>query len=80
MISVVTATYNRSNVLFYAISSLIRSTFEDWELIIVGDACTDDTREVVAGFADSRIRFYNLAENFGDQSGPDNSGRTVLAR
>ena len=74
MVSVITATYNRSNVLFYAISSLLRSTFEDWEMIIIGDACTDDTRDVVAGFTDSRIQYYNLTENFGDQSGPNNMG------
>jgi len=79
VISVITATYNRSNVLYYAISSLLRSTYEDWELIVVGDACTDDSEEVVGSFDDPRIRFVNLKENFGDQSGPNNVG-AELAR
>jgi cellulose synthase/poly-beta-1,6-N-acetylglucosamine synthase-like glycosyltransferase len=58
-ISVVIATYNRSDVLAYAIESVLRQTFTDWELIVVGDACTDDTPEVVARYveADSRVRF-----------------------
>jgi glycosyltransferase involved in cell wall biosynthesis len=73
-VSVVTATYNRSNVLVYTIGSLLESTFEDWELIVVGDACTDDTAAVVEGFRDPRIRFFNLRENVGDQCGPNNEG------
>lgn len=74
LVSVITATYNRSNVLCHTIASLIKSTFEDWELIVVGDACTDDTEEVVLSFNDPRIHFINLKENFGDQGGPNNEG------
>jgi glycosyltransferase involved in cell wall biosynthesis len=73
-ISVITATYNRSNVLRHAIESLRRNTFQDWEQIVVGDACTDDTAEVVASFNDPRIRYVNLAKNCGEQSGPNNAG------
>ncbi len=74
LISVITATYNRSNVLYYSIAGLLRSKFTDWELIVVGDACTDDTEEVVRSFRDPRIRFHNLEENVGDQAGPNNEG------
>jgi GT2 family glycosyltransferase len=49
-------------------------TRSDWELIVVGDACTDDTADVVATFPDPRIRFVNLPENVGEQSGPNNEG------
>ena len=73
-ISVITATYNRSNVLRYSIESLLRSTVTDWELLVIGDACTDDSEAVVAAFADRRIRFHNLKRNFGEQSGPNNEG------
>ena len=74
LVSVVTATYNRSNVLRHAIESVLRQTVSRWELIVVGDACTDDTAEVVASFEDSRIQFHNLASNVGEQSGPNNHG------
>lgn len=73
-VSVVTATYNRSNVLRLTIESLLASTYTEWESIIVGDACTDDTAEVVASFADPRIRFVNLPQNSGDQATPNNEG------
>lgn len=74
LVSVVMATYNRSNVLPYSIGSLIRGSFQDWELIVVGDCCTDDTEQVVASFHDPRIRFVNLKKNVGEQSGPNNHG------
>jgi glycosyltransferase involved in cell wall biosynthesis len=74
LVSVITATYNRSQVLAHAIRSLERSSFADWELIVVGDGCTDDTGEVVASFAEPRIRFVDLGRNTGEQSGPNNEG------
>jgi hypothetical protein len=80
-ISVVIATYNRSRALGHAIESVLRQTFTDWELIVVGDACTDDTAEVVARYAgaDPRVRFVNLERHWGEQSAPNNVGR-ALAR
>jgi len=74
LVSIIIATYNRSNVLCYTISSVLRAAFSNWEVIVVGDACTDDTEAVVASFKDKRIRFFNLKENFGDQAGPNNEG------
>ena len=74
LVSVVTATYNRSQVLRLAIASLRQQTLTDWEQIIVGDACSDDTEQVVAEFSDPRLRFVNLRKNIGEQSGPNNEG------
>lgn len=78
-VSVVIATYNRSNVLRLTIESALASSFTDWEMIVVGDACTDDTESVVQVFGDPRIRFVNLARNHGEQSAPNNEG-VALAR
>jgi GT2 family glycosyltransferase len=73
-VSIVTATYNRSNVLRLAIETVRWQTLADWELLVVGDGCTDDTPEVVAAFGDDRIRFVNLDVNHGEQSAPNNAG------
>ena len=74
LVSIITATYNRSNVLRYAILSVLNSTYENWEMIIVNDASTDDTSEVVKSFNDPRIKLVELKENYGVQSGPNNEG------
>jgi len=74
LLSVVVATYNRSNALRYTIESVLGSSLRDFELLVIGDACTDDTAEVVAAFGDPRISFTNLPRNFGEQSAPNNFG------
>lgn len=73
-VSVVTAAYNRANVLRLTIESLRAQTFAGWEMIVVGDACTDDTEDVVRSFGDPRIRFLNLPVNSGEQATPNNEG------
>jgi glycosyltransferase involved in cell wall biosynthesis len=73
-VSIVMATYNRPAVLAFAIRSVVAQEFHDWELIVVGDGCSEETATVVASFADQRIRYINLALNCGDQSGPNNVG------
>jgi glycosyltransferase involved in cell wall biosynthesis len=72
LVSILTATYNRSNVLRLVIETVRRQTVSDWEWVIVGDQCTDDTADVVASFGDPRIRFVNLEQGCGEQSGPNN--------
>lgn len=79
VVSVVMATYNRSEALRHAVASVRRSTIADWELIVVGDACTDDSEACVSSFGDPRIRFVNLTERCGDQSRPNSHG-VALAR
>ncbi len=73
-VSVVMSTYNRPRVLASAIRSVLAQTMRDFELIVVGDACRDETGEAVATFADPRLRYHNLSQNFGEQSGPNNVG------
>jgi glycosyltransferase involved in cell wall biosynthesis len=74
LISVVTATYNWSSVLRHAIQSVLWQTLQDFEMLIIGDGCTDDSAEVVASFQDPRLRWHNLPENSGHQSVPNNTG------
>ncbi len=73
-VSVVLATYNRPAVLAFAIRSVLAQDFADWELIVVGDRCSEATGVLVDLFADPRIRYINLALNTGEQSGPNNVG------
>jgi len=73
-VTVIMATWNWSQVLPFSIASALGQTFSDFELLVVGDRCTDDSETVVRGIADSRVRWINLAENHGHQSGPNNEG------
>lgn len=79
VVTVIIATYDRPDVLAVAIRTVLAQDCTDWELIVVGDHCREETGEVVQGFADPRIRYVNLDTNHGDQSGPNNAGM-ALAR
>ena len=74
LVSVVLSTYNWSSVLRFSIASVLRQTLEDFELWVVGDACTDDSEQVVASFTDPRLHWHNRAHNCGSQAGPNNDG------
>ena len=76
LVTVIIATYNWSEVLPFSIGSVQRQTRADWELLVIGDGCTDNSAEVVGAVAgaDPRIRWINLPENTGHQTGPNNEG------
>jgi glycosyltransferase involved in cell wall biosynthesis len=61
LISVIIPTYNRAKILTErTIPSVLRQTYPNFELIIVGDHCTDNTEELVGKLHDKRVRFLNL--------------------
>ena len=55
--SIVIPTYNRVAFLPKAIESVLAQTYTDWELIIVDDGSTDNTREVVSQYNDERVTY-----------------------
>jgi glycosyltransferase involved in cell wall biosynthesis len=73
-VTVIIPTYNWSSVLPYSIGSALRQTFNDFEVLVVGDCCTDDSEAVVRAVADERVRWINLPVNTGHQSAPNNEG------
>jgi hypothetical protein len=71
-VSIVVATYNQAAFLGEAIASVVAQTFADWELVVADDGSTDDTADVVARFADPRIRY--LAGPHGERAAARNRG------
>ncbi|HXQ42222.1 MAG TPA: glycosyltransferase [Candidatus Udaeobacter sp.] len=73
-VTVIIPTYNWSSVLPYSIGSVLAQTFADFELLVVGDGCTDDSEQVVGAVCDPRLSWINLPTNSGHQSAPNNEG------
>jgi glycosyltransferase involved in cell wall biosynthesis len=67
MISVVMPAYNASEFIDIAIQSILNQTFKDFELIIIDDASTDNTLEIIKNYArqDTRIRIIQQPKNRG---------------
>jgi len=57
LVSVVIPTCNRARLLVRALQSVIAQTYPDLEIIVVDDASSDDTAEVVQRLGDGRIRY-----------------------
>ena len=62
LVSIITPCYNSGEYLPVVIDSVIAQTFNDWEMIIVDDGSTDNSRQVIEDYIakDPRIRYYRL--------------------
>lgn len=54
-VSIIMPTYNRADTIMRAIDSVIKQTFQEWELIVIDDGSTDSTSQLVIGI-DPRIQ------------------------
>ena len=73
-VSVIVPTYNSSATLGSALRSIANQTFDDFEVLVIGDGCTDDSEQVVVSLSDARFTWINLERNHGSQSWPNNEG------
>lgn len=64
LISVVINTWNRGKLLTErTLPSVLTQTYQNFEIVIVGDGCTDDTEERVRAMRDPRIRYLNMPKH-----------------
>ena len=66
-ISVILPTFNRGNIVNHAIDSILNQTFNNLELIIINDASTDNTKQILNEYQkkDPRIKIINNQKNYG---------------
>jgi glycosyltransferase involved in cell wall biosynthesis len=63
LVSIVIPTWNRAELLTTrTLPSVVRQTYRNWEVVVVGDGCTDDTGARIAALHEPRIRFENLSQ------------------
>jgi glycosyltransferase involved in cell wall biosynthesis len=57
--------FNCEKTLGTALRSILKQTFQNWELLIIDDGSTDQTREVARSFEDPRVRVIADGEHRG---------------
>jgi len=60
VVSIIMAVFNGEKYIGSAIESVVSQTFKNWELLVIDDGSTDSTCEVVQGFKDPRVRYFEL--------------------
>jgi glycosyltransferase involved in cell wall biosynthesis len=73
LVSVIIPTYNSASFLPHSVESVLRQTYDHFELLVVDDGSTDNTQEVLAPYRDS-IRYLKKAN--GGPSSSRNLGIT----
>ena len=74
--SIIMPTFNRAHIISGAIQSVISQTENNWELIIVDDGSSDNTKQIVNHIGDARIR-YVFQPNTG-VAGARNQGLSIV--
>lgn len=64
-VTVLLAVHDGERYVARAIDSVLKQTFDDFELLVVDDASTDSTPELLAAIDDTRVRVLHNAENLG---------------
>jgi glycosyltransferase involved in cell wall biosynthesis len=65
LISIIMPVYNAEIYLRTAIDSVLNQTYSNFEFIILNDASTDNSADVIKSYTDARIKYFEYSENEG---------------
>lgn len=65
LISVLMPAYNAENFIAASISSILTQSYQNFELIVINDASTDETERIIRTFKDSRIVYRKNRKRIG---------------
>ncbi len=72
-VSIVVPVYNAAGCIADTIMSVLKQDYTDYELLLVDDGSTDDSRQVISGFASDKIKLLDNTEGKG-AAGARNTG------
>ncbi len=84
LFSILIPTRNRSEYLKYALDSVLSQTFKDLEVVVSDNASEDNTKQLVGGIKDSRIkyfhtgRFISVGDNFNNAYGNSSGAYFIM--
>lgn len=64
-VSIIMPTYNRSDMITLAIESILMQNFNNWELLIIDNGSTDNTKGIVSSYVstDKRIKYFYVEKS-----------------
>lgn len=82
LVSVIIPTFNREFFIKDAIDSVLNQTFQDFEIVVIDDGSTDNTKDIIDGYNDYRIHYFyqkNRGLNPARNAGIKNSRGNYIA-
>ena len=77
--SVIVPTHNGAGYIREMLDSIAAQTYKDYELLVICDACTDDTAKIAGEYTDSVIEINSRSSGLARNAGLDNaSGEWIL--
>lgn len=64
-VSIIIPTYNREKLIINALDSIFNQTFKDYEILIIDDASTDNTEQVIKELNHPKVKYLKLEKNSG---------------
>ncbi len=65
LVSILMPAYNAEKFISESIESIVNQDCPNWELLVLDDASTDSTLQIIQAFQDERIRVFQHQENLG---------------
>jgi glycosyltransferase involved in cell wall biosynthesis len=65
LVSVIMPVYNCETFVEESVQSVLKQTFQDYELLVIDDASTDSTIKIIEKFTDRRIKLIRKQKNSG---------------
>ena len=67
LVSIIMPCFNAESLIEKALESILKQSYENWELLIIDDGSTDDTAKIIKKFSseNSKIKFYSNTNNCG---------------
>ena len=65
LISIIMPAYNAERHIRQAIQSILNQSYKHFELIIINDGSSDNTKAIIKSYSDNRIRFFENEKNSG---------------
>lgn len=58
-VSIIVPVYNSARTIKKCIDSVVNQSYNDWQLILINDGSTDDTKKIIESYNDVRIKLVN---------------------
>lgn len=65
LVDIIMPVYNSEKTIRNSIESILKQTYKNWCLIIIDDGSTDNTRSIINGYTDRRIKLIKSLKNNG---------------